>query len=293
MTVPTDFSKLYHSFFMSSITEESSDTRVVFLALIALSDENGNLTATPRRIAEFAKPGRPQDSPERRLELTLEALERLQLPDPDSTTPDNEGRRVLKTGPNQWHITTRLKYLEMKKSEDRRAYKREKERQREERKRAVSSGDLFTDLLPDSTSGHAAGHPSISTSNSNSLSFESRYLEGKPERPHALPDDWPFTEALARYGAEWGLEPWETEAVHLEFVDYWRSCGGNNLKRNWLLTEKKRIREVSNDPRERLKVCGRQPNGKGTNGSGTTGKAGAPAAGSRFAEYDRKTGGRG
>jgi hypothetical protein len=118
------FTLLAHSFFDSSIRRESAETRIVFLAMISKCDLQGIVRATDDAIAAHACVS---------LDATRAALERLNSPDPKSTTPDEEGRRIVEIGPNQWRVVNFTRYWNREKQPERRAYKTEKQREYRQR----------------------------------------------------------------------------------------------------------------------------------------------------------------
>jgi hypothetical protein len=98
-----EFFKLYTTFFTGSISEEELHVRIVFLAMCSMSDEEGGVNATVSAIARFANVSKEQ---------ALGALQVLQAPDPESTTEEHDGRRVLLLGPNRWLVVNKRQYYE-------------------------------------------------------------------------------------------------------------------------------------------------------------------------------------
>lgn len=103
----------------------------MFLFLIANSDQDGNVDAHPRAIASMT--GIPLE------DVTL-ALEQLGDPDPESRTPDEEGRRILRIGPSHWFLVNRVKYATLKDMDVIREQTRERVRRHRE-KRSVTLGN--------------------------------------------------------------------------------------------------------------------------------------------------------
>lgn len=112
----SDFIKLYPGFWSGSMRAEDVCTRLVFLAMLTLADENGLVHATPEFLSSFAT------IPLKRVHT---ALKRLQQPDPQSTTREAEGRRIEPwgDGANLWRIINYRKYYERSRSEERKTYK--------------------------------------------------------------------------------------------------------------------------------------------------------------------------
>ena len=81
-----DFILVHERFWRSTLPKHSSDTRICFLAMIQMADKHGWVKETPGTLAEFA--ALP-------IEAVTAALETLGQPDPQSRTPDADGRRVV------------------------------------------------------------------------------------------------------------------------------------------------------------------------------------------------------
>ena len=85
----------------SSLNDLPLATRWTFITCCLMADWYGDFTSTPSGIA------RAGNIP---LEGVKEALETLQQADPDTTTPDDDGRRIEYLGNNKWHVINLLKY---------------------------------------------------------------------------------------------------------------------------------------------------------------------------------------
>lgn len=79
------FTKLVPEIIQSSIWNESSDIRIVWITLLAVKDENGYVRGDVRTIARLANVD---------VEAAGRAIDAFLAPDPGSHTPDNEGRRI-------------------------------------------------------------------------------------------------------------------------------------------------------------------------------------------------------
>ena len=94
------FTKLVPEIVQSSIWNESSDTRVVWITMLALKDENGFVRGSSKTLSRMANVS---------LDKVEEALEKFLSPDPDSCTPDDDGRRIQEyTG--GWLVLNHIKY---------------------------------------------------------------------------------------------------------------------------------------------------------------------------------------
>jgi hypothetical protein len=96
--------KLFDRMIKSSVWDESATTRIAWVTMLLLSDQDGTVYGTPTALARSAN-------------LTVEqmttALEIFQNPDACSTSTGDDGRRVLQIAPNQWHVVNYSKYREM------------------------------------------------------------------------------------------------------------------------------------------------------------------------------------
>ncbi len=92
---------------------------VTFQQFIVLADNEGVVDMTPEAIS------RETTIPLKIITIGIEALEK---PDPDSRTPDEEGRRIVKLADNRtwgWRITNYVHYRQLKREEDRKEYHRQ------------------------------------------------------------------------------------------------------------------------------------------------------------------------
>jgi hypothetical protein len=97
------YNKLFTKILDSTIWLESDRTRLVWITLLAVMDEDGYCQlASPANVANRAAVP---------LEDTKVALAILEAPDPDSSDPDNEGRRIEKV-PGGWIVLNAQKYRE-------------------------------------------------------------------------------------------------------------------------------------------------------------------------------------
>lgn len=96
---------------------------VTFTAMLVLSDQNGEVDITPKALA--AKTSIPLDIIER-------GIADLERPDPESRTPDEGGRRIVRLDPHRswgWRITNHKHYREIRTAEERREYFRLQKRE--------------------------------------------------------------------------------------------------------------------------------------------------------------------
>ncbi len=111
------YAKLFSRITESSIIEESVTTRWVFVALLAIADQDGTVIGTDVAIA-------------RRINVELEdfqsSMKVLMSEDKDSNNPEYQGRRVLPSeGERGYFLTGYGKYKSIKTEEERRSYMRQ------------------------------------------------------------------------------------------------------------------------------------------------------------------------
>jgi hypothetical protein len=120
--------KLYSSILDSSVWACDVGTRIVWVALLAMADQDGFVRASPSGLARRANVN-PEEC--------LRACAILEAPDPESTNPDNDGRRVehIESG---WQILNYALYRSLQDPDVRRQQTKERVRKHRELKRSVT-----------------------------------------------------------------------------------------------------------------------------------------------------------
>ena len=108
------FAKLDSRILQSSLWQEDSDTRIVWLTMLALADQHGMVAATAPGLATSARVP---------IEKTRHALDVFLSPDPDSRTPDNDGRRIERVS-GGYMILNYAAYRNTRDDNERREYMR-------------------------------------------------------------------------------------------------------------------------------------------------------------------------
>ena len=98
------YNKIFTKILDSSIWLEPSPTRLIWLTFIAAMDEDG--FAAFASVANLAHRARVE------LSETQAAVDALEAPDPNSSDPDNEGRRIERV-PGGWMILNASKYRDL------------------------------------------------------------------------------------------------------------------------------------------------------------------------------------
>lgn len=164
------FTKLVPEIIQSSIWNEPPEIRCVWIAMIAMKDQDGNLRGNNQTIARMANVS---------LDWADKALHKFQSPDPYSNNPVNEGRRI-EAIPGGWHVVSH----ELYRAKDYREFEAERKKKYRENK---------------AMSGTCPGHvPDSSVSASVSASSSASKREVKEG------ENLPFeSEAFAAAWGEW------------------------------------------------------------------------------------------
>ncbi len=132
LTMNDRFTKVYESILDSSIWFEDSDTRCVWLTLMALADMDGMVSNTIPGLARRAFPKPPL---EKAIELTVTALELFMSPDEYSRTETDEGRRLRKVE-GGWVLINYLAYRDRRRADARKEQNKEAQQRARDRKKA-------------------------------------------------------------------------------------------------------------------------------------------------------------
>ena len=134
--------KVFADILQSTVWSEDSDTRIVWLTLLLLAEEDGLVRATAPGIAHLARVP---------LDRTCAAIERFESPDEFSRTPENEGRRLERVD-GGYVILNYARYRALKTRAEQREQTRKRVQAFRERKRlekAVADGNApVTDVTP-------------------------------------------------------------------------------------------------------------------------------------------------
>lgn len=124
------YTKLFNSILASSVWQESLSTKVLWITLLAMADKDGVAEASIPGLAKIAGLS---------ITETEAGLASLSAPDKYSRTKDFEGRRV-EACEGGWKILNHPKYRAKMSADDRREYKRIKQREYRSEKSTKSTG---------------------------------------------------------------------------------------------------------------------------------------------------------
>lgn len=136
------FTKLVPEIIQSSIWNESAEVRIVWITLLAIKDEEGNVRGNIKTLARMANV---------RDKSAEDAIEKFKKPDPDSNTPAMEGRRI-ESIPGGWHVINHSVY----RAKDYKDHEAERKREYRKRVSGTSPGQV-----PDSSASASVSASSL------------------------------------------------------------------------------------------------------------------------------------
>ena len=157
------FTKLVPEIIQSSIWNESPEIRCVWITLLALKDADGIVVGNAVSLSRLANISLP---------VVQDALHRFQQPDPDSRTPDHEGRRIEPV-PGGFRVLNHTKYREVGAKD----YWRQKKQQQ----RSTKTSSDVVDVV--NVSDMSKTCPRHTASASVSVSDVVKGVQGEKKRP--------------------------------------------------------------------------------------------------------------
>lgn len=186
------YTKLFNSILASSVWQESLSTKVLWITLLAMADKDGIAEASIPGLAKIAGLS---------ITDTEAGLASLSAPDKYSRTKDFEGRRV-EACEGGWKILNHPKYRAKMSADERREYKRIKQREyRSEKSTKSTSGQSGHNAEAKAKADSKAGNGDISRARRISIHEACNVLaEGNPDIPaiDRLDEDLAFEEIRFR-----------------------------------------------------------------------------------------------
>jgi hypothetical protein len=193
----TTYLQVFHSIMDSSIWFESSDKFKVWMTVLLMSDRHGYVGASLAAIARRANLG---------IDVTRDAITAFELPDPDSRSENDEGRRIRRVD-RGWEVINYKKLRETAAAERARESKRLSAERRRRRERStvestVEHRDQDQDQDQESKDPPIApqGGPTATTTKRPRATRASR-----AEREIPLPADWQPNERHREMASRWQL----------------------------------------------------------------------------------------
>jgi hypothetical protein len=146
----TSFTKLFSSITNSTIWAEDDQTRLVWITMLALADQNGYVGASLPGLAHQARVS---------IEAATKAIEKFLAPDTYSRSPEFEGRRI-EPADRGWTLLNYQRFREMRDEEVRKEY--ERKRKASQRKRTREQQLLETGQIGPGQSAKVRDSPPVS-----------------------------------------------------------------------------------------------------------------------------------
>ena len=201
-----NYTKLFNSIVTSTIWTEDDKTRIVWITMLAMSDQNGEVHASVPGLARVAG-------------VTLAdcelAVGKLLGPDLYSRTPDNEGRRIAPID-GGWELLNHRKYRAMASREDEK--KANADRQKRFRDRNATVTDRNATVTPHNRQVTETLH--IADTDTDTDSKADSENKPKPKKSPAAPEG--FEEFWQAYPNKTGkanaLKIWNRDKPNLQTV---------------------------------------------------------------------------
>ena len=185
----TGYTKLFGSIVASTIWREDDKTRIVWITMLAIANKHGEVESSLPGLADLSR-------------ITVEeariSIAKLESPDADSRSEEEEGRRVVKV-PGGWRLVNHAKYRHKLSTDERREYLTQKKREARARKAGVNTASTNVN------NGQHASTPSTQADAESKAAPEASAKEVKKERPsgYNVPECFAkvdgFTAALAAW----------------------------------------------------------------------------------------------
>jgi len=220
------YTKLHSGILDGSIWNESVWTRVVWIAFLAKADQVGRILAVPVNMARIA------NVPMSRF---LKAVETLSSPDPDSRTPDEDGRRII---PIQggWQIVNYEKYRTIRDEDERKVYKRQWDREHRPSGHARTKTALSSEKQQSEQSDSSPNSPSQAEAEAEAYKYTTIFDTARKKYPgtkrgnetefnnfqkkHA---DWEQALPLLLPAVEMQAAQWRSDATLKKYIPHFQT----------------------------------------------------------------------
>lgn len=179
------YTKLFSSILDSTVWQTPADTRLTWITMLAMADQNGVVSSSIPGLARRAGVS---------LEACEQALATFLAPDTYSRTKDHDGRRIEPVH-GGWVLLNHAHYRQLREADERREQARIGMQNLRERRKAEA--EALT------VNGDANLLPKVSQAEASASAGESKTLPGKPGRVRSPPKADPLT----RFPEFWALYP--------------------------------------------------------------------------------------
>jgi hypothetical protein len=129
------FTKLFSTITSSTIWAEDSDTRIVWVTMLAMANKDGYVGASVPGLAHAARVS---------VEAAQAALDKFLAPDKYSRSQEHEGRRIAEAD-RGWVLLNYSKFRDLRNKENKRAQSRDSMRRMRDKGRQSPSDNLAPD----------------------------------------------------------------------------------------------------------------------------------------------------
>lgn len=173
------YTKLFSSITRSSVWLEDDQTLRVWVTMLALADRHGFVGASVGGLAATARVP---------VEKTREALAKFLAPDPDSRSPEHEGRRI-EVADRGWTLLNYERFRDMRDEEARKEYERNRKREARRKKQAVPDSPGLSRNVPRSPGLSAMSAHAEAEASQKQKAEESVRAPAAPHTPRPAPVD--------------------------------------------------------------------------------------------------------
>ena len=206
------FTKLFSSITASTVWCEPSDTRVVWITMLAMADRRGRVWASIPGLAKDAAVS---------VDACRVAIEKFLSPDPDSRTKVADGRRIEPID-GGWRLMNHAKYRALRDEEERRIYKTEKQQEyRKKNSPPVDNVDKSGQCGPPLTAVDSSGHNAEAEADADTEAKEQQQKQKPSPKPR---------KRVSEDGMKHSTTPRHL-ALKAEIEKYWKSK--NNFPMPW------------------------------------------------------------
>ena len=222
------FTKLSSGILASTVWQEPSSTRIVWITMLALADRNGYVAASIPGLAHLARVSIPEAET---------ALAAFGAPDPYSRTPDHEGRRIEAVA-GGWRLLNHGAYRARRDADDRKDYQRDWDRHHRPSGHARSKASPIQSDSPTEPRQTRPNPTQAEADTDTEAKQEQEHVRvAAPKKGTRLPCDWQPDAALADFAAGRGFTGAALAEELDRFRDYWASQPGQRgTKLDWPAT---------------------------------------------------------
>jgi hypothetical protein len=234
------YTKLFSSIVTSTIWGEDSDTRIVWITMLAMTDQHGLVATTIPGLARLSGVS---------LQKCEEAIEKFKGPDKYSRSKDYDGRRIVEVD-GGFRLLNHAYYRGLQSESDRKAYQAEWARNRRQSRRQASTG--VDSKSTESMHSEAEAYSEAETEQDPPIAppggpaRKARQTGQKTDRKRKLPDDWKPKAQHHTIASELGVDLVRELEKFLDHckANAWRKVDWDATFSNWLRTAGERQRRI-------------------------------------------------